>query len=136
MSKEPMKQIDLIEELEKANQETITINKEDLETLIDALDASYKIFEASEEAELEFIKDDWRRSAYQDLRVALNSNNMDFAFIIQAPYKDTIKIKNSEDVLIIDMYYDGDGFYSTVSASYYDEPKIWEQFQTILKLKS
>jgi len=53
MSKEPMKQIDLIEELEKANQETITINKEDLEALIDALDASYKIFEASEEAELE-----------------------------------------------------------------------------------
>ena len=52
MSKEPMKQIDLIEELEKANQETITINKEDLETLIDALDASYKIFEASEELNL------------------------------------------------------------------------------------
>lgn len=87
--------------------------------------------------DFEFIKDDWRRSAYQDLRVSLNSNNMDFAFIIQAPYKDTIKIKNSEDVLIIDMYYDGDGFYSTVSASYYDEPKIWSTFQEILnKLKS
>ena len=62
MSKEPMKQIDLIEELEKANQKTITINKEDLEMLIDALDASYKIFEASEEAELEFIKDDFMHS--------------------------------------------------------------------------
>ncbi len=87
--------------------------------------------------DFEFIKDKWRKNAYKDLKVALNSNQMDFAFIIQAPYKDTIKIKNAEDVLIIDMYYDGDGFYSTVSASYYDEPTIWNEFQEILnKLKS
>jgi hypothetical protein len=82
--------------------------------------------------DFEFIKDDWRKSAYKDLKVALNSNNMDFAFIIQAPYKDTIKIKSLEQLLILDMYYDGDGFYSTVSASYYDEPKIWIAFQKIL----
>lgn len=87
--------------------------------------------------DFEFIKDNWRKDAYKDLKVALNSNDMDFAFIIQAPYKDTLKIKNSEDVLIIDMYYDGDGFYSTVSASYYDEPTIWTAFQEILNnLKS
>jgi len=87
--------------------------------------------------DFEFIKDDWRKSAYKDLKVALNSNNMDFAFIIQAPYKDTIKIKSLEQVLILDMYYDGDGFYSTVSASYYDEPTIWNAFQEILnQLKS
>jgi hypothetical protein len=87
--------------------------------------------------DFEFIKDKWRKDAYKDLKVALNSNQMYFAFIIQAPYKDTIKIKKSEDVLIIDMYYDGDGFYSTVSASYYDEPTIWYAFQKILnKLKS
>jgi hypothetical protein len=86
--------------------------------------------------DFEFIKDDWRRSAYKDLKVILNSNDMDFVFIIQAPYKDTIKIKHSENVLIVDMYYDGDGFYSTVSASYYDEPTIWTAFQEILnKLK-
>ena len=84
----------------------------------------------------EFIKDDWRKSAYKDLKIALNSNDMDFSFIIQTPYKDTIKVKSLEHSLIVDMYYDGDGFYSTVSASYYNEPKIWEQFQTILKLKS
>ena len=86
--------------------------------------------------DFEFIKDDWRKSAYKDLKTALNSNDMDFAFIIQAPYKDTIKVKNLEHSLIVDMYYDGDGFYSTVSASFYDEPKIWEQFQAILKQKS
>jgi len=84
----------------------------------------------------EFIKDDWRKSAYKDLKIALNSNDMDFSFIIQAPYKDTIKVKSLEHSLIVDMYYDGDGFYSTISASFYDEPEIWERFQTILKLKS
>lgn len=82
--------------------------------------------------DFEFIKDDWRKSAYKDLKVILNSNDMDFVFIIQAPYKDTIKLKHSENVLIVDMYYDGDGFYSTVSASYYDEPTIWTAFQEIL----
>jgi hypothetical protein len=87
--------------------------------------------------DFEFIKDDWRESAYKDLKIALNSNDMDFAFIIQAPYKDTIKIKSSEHALIVDMYYDGDGFYSTISASFYDEPLIWSEFQEILnKLKN
>jgi hypothetical protein len=87
--------------------------------------------------DFEFIKDDWRKSAYKDLKIALNSNDMDFTFIIQAPYKDTIKIKSSEHSLIVDMYYDGDGFYSTVSASFYDEPTIWSEFQEILnKLKT
>ncbi|ADV47568.1 hypothetical protein Celal_0218 [Cellulophaga algicola DSM 14237] len=87
--------------------------------------------------DFEFIKDDWRKSAYKDLKIALNSNDMDFAFIIQAPYKDTIKIKSSEQSLIVDMYYDGDGFYSTISASFYDEPLIWSEFQEILnKLKN
>ena len=84
----------------------------------------------------EFIKDDWRKSAYKDLKTALNSNDMDFSFIIQTPYKDTIKVKSLKHSLIVDMYYDGDGFYSTISASFYDEPEIWEQFQTILKLKN
>ena len=87
--------------------------------------------------DFEFIKDTWRKSAYEDLKTLLNSNDMDFAFIIQAPYKDTIKIKSSQHSLIVDMYYDGDGFYSTVSASFYDEPIIWVAFQEILnKLKS
>lgn len=87
--------------------------------------------------DFEFIKDDWRKSAYKDLKVALNLNDIDFDFIIQAPYKDTIKVKHSENALIVDMYYDGDGFYSTVSASYFDEPTIWTAFQEILnKLKS
>jgi len=87
--------------------------------------------------DFEFIRDDWRKSAYKDLKITLNSNDMDFAFIIQAPYKDTIKIKSSEHSLIVDMYYDGDGFYSTVSASFYDESIIWVEFKEILnKLKS
>ena len=63
MSKE-LKQIDLIEKLEKAEKvekanETVTVNKADLATIIEALDASYKVFETTEESELEFIKDEF-----------------------------------------------------------------------------
>ena len=58
-----MKQIDLIEELEKANQETVTIDKADLETLIDALNSSYKVFEKYEEVVLGDIKDDFMCSS-------------------------------------------------------------------------
>ena len=83
-----------------------------------------------------FIKDDWRKSIYQNLDKTLNSEDMNISYIIQAPYKDTIKVKNLQHGLIVDMYYDGDGFYSKISASYYDELQIWEKFQTILKSKN
>ena len=82
--------------------------------------------------DFEFIKDDWRKISYEALNLALKSNEMYFDFIIQSSHKDTIKIRKSEDVLIIDMYYDEDGFYSTISASYYNKVKIWGEFQTIL----
>ena len=63
MSKE-LKQIDLIEKLEKAEKvekanETVTVNKADLATIIEALDASYKVFETTEESELEFQRPGW-----------------------------------------------------------------------------
>ena len=59
-----MKQLDLFEELEKSKKlekasETVTVNKADLATILEALDASYKVFETTEESELEFIKDEF-----------------------------------------------------------------------------
>lgn len=55
--------MDLIEELEKAEKlekvnETVTVNKTDLATIIEALDASYKVFETTEESEIDFIKNE------------------------------------------------------------------------------
>ena len=56
-----MKQMDMIDELEKAKKlekanETVTVKKVDLETIIEALDASYKVFEPTEGNELEYIQ--------------------------------------------------------------------------------
>ena len=58
-----MKQMDMIDELEKAKKlekanETVTVKKADLETIIEALDASYKVFETTEESEIDFIKNE------------------------------------------------------------------------------
>ena len=58
-----MKQLDLFEELEKSKRlekasETVTVNKADLATILEALDASYKVFETTEESEIDFIKNE------------------------------------------------------------------------------
>jgi hypothetical protein len=80
-----------------------------------------------------FIKDNWRSESYIMLNQELRSKNISILYIIQSSYRDTIKIINeTESTLIVNMNYDGDGFYSTVSASFYDEPKIWTEFQEIL----
>jgi hypothetical protein len=86
----------------------------------------------------EFIKDNWRRESYIALNKELFSKNINVLYIIQSSFRDTIKIiDETESSLIVNMNYDGDGFYSTISASYYDEPIIWDEFQEILnKLKN
>ena len=66
-----MKQLDLFEELEKSKRlekasETVTVNKADLATILEALDASYKVFETTEESELEFIKDEFIHGDAED----------------------------------------------------------------------
>ena len=53
--------MDMIDELEKAKKlekanETVIVKKADLATIIEALDASYKVFEPTEGNELEYIQ--------------------------------------------------------------------------------
>ncbi len=79
-----------------------------------------------------FIKDKWRENIYIEINKQLVKTNGYFNYIIQVPYKDTIKINNDNFELIVDMYYDGDGFFSSISTSYYSKNEIWEEFKTIL----
>ncbi|MFT4645854.1 MAG: hypothetical protein ACI8ZX_002273, partial [Planctomycetota bacterium] len=79
-----------------------------------------------------FIKDKWREIIYTEIKEQLIKTNSYFNYIIQVPYKDTVKINNDNSELIVDLYYDGDGFFSSISTSYYSENKIWEEFKTIL----
>ena len=79
-----------------------------------------------------FIKDKWREKIYTSINQLLNKNNQYFNYIIQVPFKDTIKVIKDDAELIVDMYYNGDGFYSSIIATYYNDGEIWNNFKEIL----
>jgi len=79
-----------------------------------------------------FIKDKWRENIYTSINQQLNKHDKYFNYIIQVPFKDTVKIVRNDTELIVDMYYDGDGFYSSIIATYYSEDEIWNSFKEIL----
>jgi len=86
--------------------------------------------------DFDFIKDSWRRKAYSKLKEELMENSLSISYIIQNPYKDTIKITRFNDKLIVDMHYDGDGFFTTITALSFTNPDLWEDFKNIIeKLK-
>ena len=104
--------------------------KEFGEELLNTLKADNSIDDFS------FIKDNWRVSAYSQLNEILKEKDLAISYIIQSPYKDTIQLIRSNDKLTTDLYYDGDGFISTISALSSTEPSLWADFQTIInKLK-
>lgn len=104
--------------------------KEFGEELLDIFKADNSIDDFS------FIKDNWRVSAYSQLNEILKEKGLAISYIIQAPYKDTVQLIRSGNKLTVDLYYDGDGFFSNISASSSTEPSLWTDFQTIInKLK-
>ena len=83
-----------------------------------------------------FIKDNWRVSAYSQLNEILKEKDLIITYIIQAPYKDTVQMIRSGDKLSIDLHYDSNGFFSTISAISSTEPSLWADFKLIInKLK-
>jgi len=79
-----------------------------------------------------FIKDKWRENIYTNINQLLNKHGQYFNYIIQVPFKDTVKIIRDDAELIVDMYYDGDGFYSSIIATYYSDDEIWNSFKEVL----
>ena len=79
-----------------------------------------------------FVKDNWRSAVYEQLSNKLKYIGMSIGYIIQVPYKDTIQFIKDKNVLIVDVYYDGDGFFSTISASSSTESGLWTEFQSII----
>ncbi|NWF89733.1 MAG: NERD domain-containing protein [Ignavibacteriaceae bacterium] len=72
-----------------------------------------------------FISDSWRRNIYEKLNIELTKNNIAFDYIIQAPYKDTIKLISKIGDIVFDAYYNGDGFFISLITTKYDDVKIW-----------
>lgn len=80
----------------------------------------------------DFIKDEWRKIAYEQIHKKIISTGIKIGYIIQYDKKDTVQLINDNDFVIIDMHYNGDGFFSTVIATAYSETTIWNEFQSIL----
>jgi len=72
-----------------------------------------------------FITDSWRRNIYEKLNIELSKHNIAFDYIIQVPYKDTIKLISKIGDIVFDAYYNGDGFFTSLITTKYDDVKIW-----------
>lgn len=83
--------------------------------------------------DFDFIGDDWRKRTYTEIYSSLKDDEYQIAHIIQTPYKDTIKITKNDLSLTVNMYYDGDGFFSSIIATHYTDKDVWNYFQFILK---
>lgn len=78
-----------------------------------------------------FIQSNWRKSAYEQLHQNLKSKEIGFSYIIQVPYKDTIQLNNGKETLVADLYYDGDGFFTSMIAKSCTTIEFWDEIQII-----
>lgn len=78
-----------------------------------------------------FIQSNWRKSAYEQLNQKIKSKEIGFCCIIQVPYKDTIQLNNGKETLVADLYYDGDGFFTSMIATSCTTIEFWDEIQII-----
>ena len=78
-----------------------------------------------------FIQSNWRKSAYELLHQKLKSKEIGFGYIIQVPYKDTIQFNNGTETLVADLYYDGDGFFTSMIAISCTNIDFWDEIQNV-----
>lgn len=79
-----------------------------------------------------FIKDKWRADCYKQINDHLREIEGQFIYIIQCLYKDSIKISKDDSELFLEMYYDGDHFFSKINSTYYSDVELWKNFENIL----
>jgi hypothetical protein len=101
--------------------------KEFGETVIEVLKKKKPIQDFS------FIKDEWRRNAYTTLNNVLANLDVYFELILQTNYKDKIKFYTNENELDIELNYGGDGMVSIITAKFYSNISIWEDFQKAIE---
>jgi hypothetical protein len=78
-----------------------------------------------------FIQSNWRKSAYEQIHQKLKSREIGFSYIIQVPYKDTIQLNNDKETLVADLYYDGDGFFTSMITTTCTAIEFWNEIQII-----
>jgi len=78
-----------------------------------------------------FIQSNWRRAIYEQLNQQLKSKKIGFGYIIQVPYKDTIQFNNGTEMLVADLYYDGDGFFTSLIPTSCTSIDFWAEIQNL-----
>jgi len=81
----------------------------------------------------DFISDGWRRGVYADVSLLLKDDGYKILNIIQTAYKDTINISKGSSSLVVDMNYDGSGFFTSIISTGYTQSMIWDNYKSILK---
>ena len=99
--------------------------KEFGEELLNLLKSENQIFDFT------FIQSNWRKLAYEQLHLKLKSKEIGFGYIIQVPYKDTIQFNNGTETLVADLYYDGDGFFTSMIATSCTNIDFWTEIQDV-----
>lgn len=79
-----------------------------------------------------FIQSNWRKSAYEQLNKKLKSKEIGFGYIIQVLYKDSIQFNKDNETLIADLYYDGDGFFTSMVATSCTAIEFWNEIQSVI----
>jgi ssRNA-specific RNase YbeY (16S rRNA maturation enzyme) len=77
----------------------------------------------------EIVKDVWRKREYEKLKNALSVFEIKFELILQTKWKDKIRFFSDENELEIELDYGGDGMVSYITAKYYNDEIIWENFK-------
>jgi hypothetical protein len=85
----------------------------------------------------DFIHDCWRQNVYSKLSKQLKNNSSTIVYIIQDKFHDRLKIVKGNKVIIVDCYFDGNGFYKSIISNYYSDLDFWDEFKIIInELKS
>jgi len=82
-------------------------------------------------SDFSFIHSNWRKAIYENLNQQLKSKGIGLGFIIQVPYKDTIQFNNGIETLVVDLYYDGDGFFTSMIATSCTNIDFWSEIQSL-----
>jgi hypothetical protein len=64
--------------------------------------------------------------------LSLKENDYKIVQLIQTSYKDTIEISKNDENLVVDMYYDGNGFFTSVISTSYSLAEIWDDYKSVL----
>ena len=80
------------------------------------------------------IKDAWRRYFYEFINTQLCLKGLYVQSIVQNRYKDFVSISSdNEDSLRFEVNYNGDGFFTSVTAKHYSNKGLWNQLVEIIK---